>query len=1062
MQQCLSIPALVLGILKRNLGFFFIDPLYSQELKSNLIDRLNLVWVISENIGEQEASRNFIPECAVAKKELFIHEHSFLVWKISDSKKNYTFLPDVWYTRGMAYAIQTSGTTGIRKIVQVSHKCIVPNVKHLARTLKVGEKDTVYFGSSLTFDPSIIELFLALSCGAALLIVPSVVRGSPLTLLDILFPITICSYRRVTLIQTTPSLLSRWSLQDLQKRVLGPNTTLRYLLLGGEPCPSLPILQEWRGIGNTTQIFNLYGITEVSCWATLCNINKLFETRCAECLQMKYNQCTKNGYACQDIPLGNALLNTILEVRDDSGFKIVKGEGEVYIGSMSRICIVDDEIEENLILPVFRATGDIAKINCDGGDMYFVGRKDNTIKRYGERVSLGEIERQVNMFTGVIKSCCIWNQTKQLLGIAVLLKQNRDAHDPLGILKQNMAKYLPKAAFPDNICFVDVMPLTSHGKIDRNKLCEILFGNVTKKSISPSATVLEVLQTVWLQILGICPKSEDTFLQHGGHSVLALLFSSEVEQALGKTLPNNFIPLLLTGSSFKECYNSLQCIDFDHRLPLNNDTIEGRSQSTDFQTSARSSKFSEGSLKRKQTECNSNYTTWKPLRIDEKCTNSSSEVMQLSSSSNNEFVQKSTFNQELEVAKERHNELQISSISRNVITRPENLDKGRESRLHSIRCRGQIIHGCISDSTMLNKLEVKLEVSWKYDLGKCVDASPCYLQFSDHKSLVVVGSHSHRLAILDGISGNAVAECLLPDRIESSVCISPCGNYVIVGCYDGVVYCIDLYLGSVQWSYKTGGMVKSSPALCLEGSAIVVGSYDHNLYCISIQTGKLVWSTKPGHGSIFASPYVAKNGIIYIATLDGTCAALCEKSGTMQWFRKLDSPVFSSPALLEVTAAVVFAEVKGIIHCLLNSTGAELWTYNTGGNIFSSVSTYKSLDHRSQELIVIGCHDKNVYCLRHEKTSVSCLWKLQLDSAVFATPFIFHVLSSSTASHPDEAVYAAVATTKGTILLIDVQRGTIKSSYSLPYEVFSSPVVYNRSLVVGCRDNYVYSLNLVS
>lgn len=50
--------------------------------------------------------------------------------------------------------------------------------------------------------------------------------------------------------------------------MLSTNSSLRVLALGGEAFPSLHVLKGWREKGNKTQIFNLYGITEVSCWAT--------------------------------------------------------------------------------------------------------------------------------------------------------------------------------------------------------------------------------------------------------------------------------------------------------------------------------------------------------------------------------------------------------------------------------------------------------------------------------------------------------------------------------------------------------------------------------------------------------------------------------------------------------------------------------------------------------------------------------------------------------------------------------------------------------------------------
>ena len=72
--------------------------------------------------------------------------------------------------------------------------------------------------------------------------------------------------------QATPTLLRRFGSELIKSTVLSAHTSLRVLALGGEAFPSLTILKSWRGKGNRTQIFNIYGITEVSSWATFYRI----------------------------------------------------------------------------------------------------------------------------------------------------------------------------------------------------------------------------------------------------------------------------------------------------------------------------------------------------------------------------------------------------------------------------------------------------------------------------------------------------------------------------------------------------------------------------------------------------------------------------------------------------------------------------------------------------------------------------------------------------------------------------------------------------------------------
>ena len=54
----------------------------------------------------------------------------------------------------------------------------------------------------------------------------------------------------------------------MSKSLLGPYTKLRLLVIGGERCPSSSMLRSWKADGNKTRLINIYGVTEVSCWAS--------------------------------------------------------------------------------------------------------------------------------------------------------------------------------------------------------------------------------------------------------------------------------------------------------------------------------------------------------------------------------------------------------------------------------------------------------------------------------------------------------------------------------------------------------------------------------------------------------------------------------------------------------------------------------------------------------------------------------------------------------------------------------------------------------------------------
>jgi hypothetical protein len=73
-----------------------------------------------------------------------------------------------------------------------------------------------------------------------------------------------------------------------------------------------------------------------------------------------------------------------------------------------------------------------------------------------------------------------------------------------------------------------------------------------------------------------------------------------------------------------------------------------------------------------------------------------------------------------------------------------------------------------------------LELCWKVDLAKCIDATPLVVDRGNAFS-VYVGSHSGAFVCVDVGSGSEVWRRHLPDRIESSAAASSCGNLIFVG-----------------------------------------------------------------------------------------------------------------------------------------------------------------------------------------------------------------------------------------------------------------------------------------
>lgn len=283
----INLPSWILGILHVPAAYVPVDPDSPPALSVHFMKKCNLKYILVEKVHISKFKSSYE---ALLNYDMLTVEHNDLVlfrlhWKnvevslvLNDRKEKYEKGKmtksmhsessseekseehmDMRQKHCLAYVLHTSGTTGIPKIVRVPHACIVPNIQHFRVLFEITHEDVLFLASPLTFDPSVVEIFVALSSGASLLIVPTSVKMVPSKLAAVLF-----SHHRVTILQATPTLLRRFGSQLIKSTVLSASTSLRILALGGEAFPSLTVLKSWRGVGNKTQIFNIYGITEVA------------------------------------------------------------------------------------------------------------------------------------------------------------------------------------------------------------------------------------------------------------------------------------------------------------------------------------------------------------------------------------------------------------------------------------------------------------------------------------------------------------------------------------------------------------------------------------------------------------------------------------------------------------------------------------------------------------------------------------------------------------------------------------------------------------------------------
>uniref|UniRef100_A0A131YKU0 Acyl-CoA synthetase family member 4-like protein n=1 Tax=Rhipicephalus appendiculatus TaxID=34631 RepID=A0A131YKU0_RHIAP len=923
---------LVLGVLKASCAFVFLRPDCPEKYIKALVDTKTPVYLIAKkSLYDQHcfAANDEWSKLDALWDSKFVFA-SYCGNPRKQSEQSTLLEPE------MAYTMFTSGTTGEQKVVRVPHECALLNVQHLRSIFNILKEDVIFQAAPMTFDPCVIEIFLALTTGAQLVLTSEAVKRIPRAVTQLLVDYS------VSVIQATPSFVQSLGFDRIQNLLLSEASCLRVLALGGEECPSGACVNLWRHPGNRTAIFNLYGITEVSCWATCHRIS-----------------ATDTGV----IPLGTPLDGTVLEVRDDSGAHVEEGEGTLFVGGSARRCLVGNEEWKNLEPCQMRCTGDRVRKSSDG--LIFLGRKDSVFKYHGKKINPSYLATQL-LKTGTIQSChTYFSKAERTLYFFVILHPTCIDQAVPSQLIQRLQK---ECQCPFQVEVVPRWPLTSHGKID----IESLVAYQKKRRLQRSFPDLRMLlarlwnaSTTRNDSAVVCGDSE--FVAAGGNSLGAVSISQELEFASGISLPLLVDKIL--NEKFSDVEKYLYALTESRKL-LNNPIPAKRAK---LHVPASSALSESAHVKRSSCfTCITRFETWQQCCCAESC------------------------------------------------------HQPRKSADHDFR-------------------RPTVSERWKYDLQKCIDASPLIVSYERGDTVVFIGSHAGRFCALNEKSGNCFWEISVADRIESSATLSTCGKYVAFGCYDHHIYCADVVDGSVKWVLNTGGEVKSSLTTNRINHSFLCGSHDKCLYCISQDTGSLLWKQQLSEGSIFASPSVSYEPYqIYGATLDGLVAALSPEHGAVLWTCKLEKPIFSSPAVCDRGVGICCVDSK--VYLLDHSNGCKLWIAETGGPIFSTLSLSTG---DAGSCLVVGCHDNYVYKLSSKDGRV--LWKTFLSAPIYSTLFCFH----------DGKTYAG-ASTQGKLFIIDGHHGEVLSSYHLDNEVFSSPVVLGDHMIVGCRDNYVYCFHVES
>nr|WP_175653859.1 non-ribosomal peptide synthetase [Pseudomonas sp. Marseille-P9899] len=432
-------------------------------------------------------------------------------------------LPGLAGPLNLAYAIYTSGSTGLPKGVTIHHQALVNFLSSMADQPGITGNDRVLQLTSLSFDIAGLELYLPLLRGAAVVLLNTHQNKDPQALLNVI------AQQSVTVIQATPSSW-RMILDATPAGALNGKT----ILCGGEAL-SAELAQ--RLIEQAGHVWNVYGPTETTIWSAR---HYLTES--------------------DDIWLGKPLANTTLHIiSDDIDVLPVGARGELLIGgdglargyhrrpSLTAERFIPDAFSSNGGR-LYR-TGDLARYHADGVIEY-AGRLDHQVKIRGFRIELGEIEARLLEHPAVHEAVVIdvdVDGIKQLAAWLVASDSSASTDALRAELKAHLKASLPDYMVPSHLVWLEKMPQTPNGKLDRKALPKPDASQAQAVYEPPRTEREQRLAQIWAEVLKVERVGlKDNFFALGGHSLLVISVVGKIREAFAISISLHDFLLLET------------------------------------------------------------------------------------------------------------------------------------------------------------------------------------------------------------------------------------------------------------------------------------------------------------------------------------------------------------------------------------------------------------------------------------------------------------------------------------------------------------------------------------
>lgn len=357
------------------------------------------------------------------------------------------------------YIIFTSGSTGTPKGVQITRENLDNFIKWASKLgvgLIEGSDYTFINQAPFSFDLSVMDLYLTLYYGGTLWALEKNTQND----IRLLFESLMKSDADVWV--STPSFADMCLADKIFCKDLLPN--LKLFLFCGEVLTN-KTAKRLLSAFPMTSIINTYGPTESTVAITDVKIT-------AELIDKK-----------NPLPVGKAKEGTWVFIMDESGNILSDGEkGEIVIVGDTVSAGYWNSIElTNKVFGSYEIAGEKYRLYHTGDkgykedeQLYYCGRIDLQIKLHGYRIEIEDIESNIIKLSGICKAAVMPTykdgQVRSLTAYIVADDIPEKSFEAAQNLRERLKGLLPDYMIPKKIIFLESLPMTNNGKVDRKVL----------------------------------------------------------------------------------------------------------------------------------------------------------------------------------------------------------------------------------------------------------------------------------------------------------------------------------------------------------------------------------------------------------------------------------------------------------------------------------------------------------------------------------------------------------------------------------------------------------------